>query len=459
MKPQFAHCIAFLTRFIVLGFICLLSWNGVAQPPNRGYYWTQVTAAAPWAGRAYHTAVSFKNRIWIMGGDTPNSMRDVWSSSDGREWRLEADELSWADWIGAETVVVLDNKLWLVDTWSATGAVWNSPDGVNWTRVASSIPCAHRYGCLRAVFQNKLWGLGGENWAELDPYYDVWNSSDGKDWTPVVQRFAWGALHPHGTVFQGKLWILGGTYYDQDDGTVWDHHASYSTDGAEWNSTLSPDVGYENTYVEFDNQLWDLDRGYDIYYPWDEEDFHASNEVWHSENGTTWRPVPNGPWQARTSQAAVTFNGKAWVLGGELPNGTFLNDVWSLTPILLTIDTGQGTRFRLGEEMTLTLSAGDLAGVVGYQWSKNGSPIPGATSDTYHVDHFTEKDAGAYSCQLTGDGFGSATPVQIDLLDPTMPATGTTGLVLAMAMVTGVLVFRRRLFSSHPRQRSETRQC
>ncbi len=455
MKARFRMVNALPTGAIAyaVGLMLFLSPFAVAQPANRGYYWTQVTGVAPWTGRAYHAAVNFRGRMWVIGGDGDTGsglVKDVWSSSDGRDWRFETGELGLTDWIGAGAIFVLGNELWTIDTWSASGAVWNSPDGVHWTQVANSVPCASRWGCLVTVFQNKLWALGGEDVTTPNYFDDVWNSSDGKDWTRVVQSAGWGGRCTHGAVFEGRLWVLGGTYTDQNGVTVWVHDASYSPDGVRWNGAPADGVGYQNTFVDFDNQLWDLDRGYDVYYPWDEEDFHASNEVWRSDDGATWRSVANGAWQPRLAQAALSFNGRIWVLGGMLEDHTFLNDVWCLTPVSLTIDTDQRTRYKLGEDLTLTLSAGEPDGVVGYQWWKNGEAIPGATSDIYHVDHFTEKDAGTYFCELTGDGWGSSNSVQIGVLEPNMPAAEPAALALAGMMVTGILVFWRRRWLSRP---------
>ncbi len=90
--------------------------------------------------------------------------------------------------------------------------------------------------------------------------------------------------------------------------------------------------------------------------------------------------------------------------------------------------------------LCLKLMAEYLSGAVGYQWSKNGVPISGATSDTYHVDAFTANDAGACTCELSGGTFGVAGPVQIAVTPPKMSAAGPAGLALAVAMAATVLL-------------------
>jgi len=48
------------------------------------------------------------------------------------------------------------------------------------------------------------------------------------------------------------------------------------------------------------------------------------NDVWYSENGTTWtRATLHAAWSGRSGHAAVVHDGKMWVLGGYN-----LGDVW-----------------------------------------------------------------------------------------------------------------------------------
>src|SRR5581483_8469774 len=39
-----------------------------------------------------------------------------------------------------------------------------------------------------------------------------------------------------------------------------------------------------------------------------------------------------------------------------------------------------------------------------YQWFRNGTPVPGATQPTLGFEKVEIKDAGNYSCAITGDG-------------------------------------------------------
>ncbi len=49
--------------------------------------WEYVVKSAPWPPRAYHTMVSFKGKLWIMGGLTDQPANDIWNSEDGINWQ------------------------------------------------------------------------------------------------------------------------------------------------------------------------------------------------------------------------------------------------------------------------------------------------------------------------------------------------------------------------------------
>jgi hypothetical protein len=331
----------------------------------------------------------------------------------------------------------------------APNDIWNSPDGITWTQVTADAPWKTRLGAGIAAFHENLWVLGGEvTTSGADPK-DVWNSSDGTQWTQIGEHGAWTPLRLNTVVFQDRLWLIGGYTpiimggYEVYD---WAHDAANSSTGESWTSVPSTSVGYFGSLAVFDNQLWDTDRSYFYEVLQTGIEIEGSNEVWRSQDAAHWQQMPDAPWTSRSSQAIVVFGGKLWVLGGMrwglLPCFTN-NDVWNLTPVSLSIDTGQHYLYNAGDPMTLKVKASELSGTVHYQWSKNGNAISDATSDTYHVDAFSADDAGTYTCELTGDTFGTAGPVQIGVAPPRVPAARPVGLILGIAVAASILVLRR----------------
>ena len=113
----------------------------------------------------------------------------------------------------------------------ATNEVWNSPDGIHWTEVKPNTfmpgvfnPLTDWEGRHTAgwvVFDNKMWIVGGDN---NSGHYqsDIWNSSDGVHWTKVTDTPQWalrsaggGARVMHYTVVfnngsNTQIYVIGG---------------------------------------------------------------------------------------------------------------------------------------------------------------------------------------------------------------------------------------------------------
>src|SRR5690349_17799566 len=122
---------------------CILSilWLPILLPAQgRNPGWVQETAQAAWKARDSQGEVVYNNRLWILGGwfnsyEAPP--RDVWSTVNGRDWKLVNPS---APWIHSDLFmsVVFNKKIWVMGGWyngrleghSATNKVWSSTDGV-----------------------------------------------------------------------------------------------------------------------------------------------------------------------------------------------------------------------------------------------------------------------------------------------------------------------------------------
>lgn len=97
-----------------------------------GARWTLETEHAGWCLRVSPAFAVYENRMWIMAGtenfydDNLDTLKnDVWSSSDGTMWSLEADSAAWPQRTHAQAVLfsgriwtaggygeVLDSQVW-----------------------------------------------------------------------------------------------------------------------------------------------------------------------------------------------------------------------------------------------------------------------------------------------------------------------------------------------------------
>ncbi len=188
-----------------------------------GKNWEQVAKAAAWSPRIASGLVSFKNRMWLLGGtenyyfgDDKSLKNDVWSSADGKEWKLETANAGWSP-RAYHAAVVHDGKIWVfgggnyVPKYQAHHDVWASSDGVHWENVTPAAPWSPRIWFSAEVYRGHLWVLGGWSNNPSKNWGDVWYSRDGKTWKQYQSGPAWKERHEHSAfVFQDKLWIAGG---------------------------------------------------------------------------------------------------------------------------------------------------------------------------------------------------------------------------------------------------------
>ena len=202
-----------------------------------GVKWEQATKSAGWSPRLAAGAVVFKNRIWILGGienyyfgDDKSLKNDVWSSADGKDWKLETASAGWSPrgYLGA---VVHAGKMWVlgggnyVPKYKAFNDVWCSSDGVKWEKVADA-PWSPRLWFSAEVYRDQMWVLGGWSNNPSKNWGDTWHSADGKTWKQLKSDVCWKARHEHSAfVFQDKLWIAGG-HATPLSSEIWSLHLS-----------------------------------------------------------------------------------------------------------------------------------------------------------------------------------------------------------------------------------------
>ena len=188
-----------------------------------GTHWEQATARAGWSPRLASGAVVFKGRMWVLGGiedyyfgDARSLKNDIWSSADGKEWKLETAEAPWSP-RAYHAAVVHNDRIWVLGggnytpTYRAENDVWSSSDGVHWEQVVDRAPWPARLWSSSVVYRDRLWVIGGWSNNPSRNWGDVWYSRDGKDWKELKSKAIWKERHEHSTwVFQDRIWVGGG---------------------------------------------------------------------------------------------------------------------------------------------------------------------------------------------------------------------------------------------------------
>ena len=214
---------------IVVVLLVLLATMPAAGEDEKAPDWVKVTDKAGWQPRDSQGEVVFKDQLWIFGGwfdsfEAPP--RDVWSSADGKTWKLvdegrPVEAQRSADDPGVRRQDVAHGRL--VQR-PAAGALGQQRGLVVDRRRQvgaghASTPAGRpRIAAGAVVFKDKMWILGG-----TEDYYfgdekslknDVWSSADGKEWKQETANAGWSPRAYHqAVVLDDKIYVFGGGNY------------------------------------------------------------------------------------------------------------------------------------------------------------------------------------------------------------------------------------------------------
>ncbi len=288
-------------------------WKVIAKDSNNGVIESETFSFTtrepnPLTIRDGHTSEIFNNKIWVIGGFSWGS-NDIYHSVDGLDWIGVTNSTFPAR--SHHTSVVFDNKIWIIGGRNGSdykNDVWNSSDGITWTKVTEHAAFSARSHHASVVFNDKIWVIGGGKY--LDFKNDVWNSSDGIIWKKATGNAPFSERVSHASVvFNNKIWVLGG----EEKKDVWS-----SADGITWTQAID-NAAFSSSWnfpaVVFNNKMWVI-GGY------------GGNDVWNSTDGATWVNVTNNAaFPERGDHSSVIFDNKMWVIAGH--NAGNKNDVWS----------------------------------------------------------------------------------------------------------------------------------
>lgn len=213
--------VAFQGKMLLIGGYDLASQTMLRDiwASTDGILWTKLTGAAPFLPRTQFACLVYNNKIWVVGGwNNTRTLADVWWSSDGVNWTLATNAAN----IGTRAehrMVSFNGKMWVSGGWSNDlpvglyhDDVWSSTDGINWALEAASPGFSARWAHQMLVANTKMYVIGGCGGVEgTNLKNDVWSSSDGVAWT---QETAGAAFSPRfqmcGLTFANRLWLLGG---------------------------------------------------------------------------------------------------------------------------------------------------------------------------------------------------------------------------------------------------------
>jgi hypothetical protein len=163
--------------------------------------WTLINDEVP-DGMETSPAVSFHNKLWLVGGSTANPdirNNDIWCyESDPGEWKKQA--APWTARMG-HACVVFRNKLWVMggndETGTSVNDIWAAElhgEQLEWTEKPTAPWKQPRCMFAATVFNNEkiaetpqIWIYGGVTAPFSDPLDDMWFSEDGESWTKYTK--------------------------------------------------------------------------------------------------------------------------------------------------------------------------------------------------------------------------------------------------------------------------------
>jgi len=158
----------------------------------------------------------FGEKLFVIGGFSRGYRNDVWCSVNGAQWTSISKESAFSPRVG-HSAVVFKNKMWIIGGYDGEkykNDVWSSIDGIRWEPVVSKAGFAPRRGHATVIYKGRIWVIGGYG-GENKYYNDIWVSEDGVNWKKnICQSDASSCFTPRrghcACVYRDKIWILGG---------------------------------------------------------------------------------------------------------------------------------------------------------------------------------------------------------------------------------------------------------
>ncbi len=189
-----------------------------------GESWEEMTAAAPWDGRAGLSAAVLGEHIYVFGGSKNDDSSIVGASGPARVYFND---------------------------------VWRSTDGTEWEQVAEAAPWEPRAGAAVVVKDEQIFLLGGEDGFTCEPlpdceapyFNDVWSTADGAEWEQVTPAAGWSPRPGHVCELLGEQIVCFGGFglttnptdmWSSPDGATWTE-----LPGAPWNAEDTSAVKYD----------------------------------------------------------------------------------------------------------------------------------------------------------------------------------------------------------------------
>lgn len=255
--------------------------------------WEQLTDNAPWQDRAYHGAISYKGKAYVLGG-----------------------------------FVYQDPERVLPD-------VWETEDFVNWEIIRHYAPWGARENFGLIEFQGQVVLLGGYTYGPPNEHFaDIWTTTDMLTWHKALDNAPWGARRSFGlSVIGDKLYLYGGFVNHQRKNDVW-----VTEDLLTWTRLEDAPWSPRGTFkfATYNDQIWVMGGGVGTN---SSADNIYANDVWSgtpTAAGIDWSlEAAHAPWEERGGSMALELpdinclsQGSLAIIGGLRTGRRAFDDAW-----------------------------------------------------------------------------------------------------------------------------------
>lgn len=241
------------------------------------------------------------------------------------------------EWRDGAKLHFFKGKYWLLGGWTVgprkswngddtTNEIWSSPDLASWTLERKHVSQPKQEGpdarwtrrhCFGSfIYKDHLWVIGRDHIMSA-PIIDVWRSKDALTWECVMPEGVLGRKRmPLVATCAGAIHVLGGE--TEEPGKPGQSTATHfrSVDGARWEALPEmPFLRSSGAALEFDGKLLVLGGNSGNTTNGGVRTRH--NDVW-AWDGKTWlRQTEHAPWPAMMWLDATVYDEKVWVLAGR----------------------------------------------------------------------------------------------------------------------------------------------
>ena len=290
--------------------------------------WSQAALTAAFGPLAAAGAAVHEGRIWLAGGATgvASETASVWSSDDGLSWRAEAPLPAARRDLN---LLSLGGKLLVVGGSGRTGAVTPSTlvlTGQGWEPTTGISPPAHVTGAVTVRNGTAVLVLG-------DSTMTVYRTGNGMDWERASAGVSPNGIQSPclGATADG-LWLVGGLVVGPF-GTAESTVQYYSPDGTSWeySGSAQPPGRHAAGCVSESSGTWLLAGAVET-----DSSFTQLADVWVHRGTGLWNQRSANRFSARHSAAAVCFQDRLWLFGGQVgasSQAAYLSDTWTSDPV------------------------------------------------------------------------------------------------------------------------------